>query len=51
MLWVAEQQALALPGQNGAEALLAFDQGAVRQILAVTVQQVEGDEARLPAPE
>jgi hypothetical protein len=31
-------------GQDGAEALLAFDQGAVRQILAVAVQQIEGDE-------
>ena len=38
-------------GQNGAEALLAFDQRGVRQILAVTVQQVEGDEARLATPE
>jgi len=33
------------------EALLAFDQRAVDQILAVTVQQVEGDKARLSAAE
>ena len=38
-------------GQDGAEALLAFDQRAVGQILAVTVEQVEGDEARLATPE
>ena len=46
---IAEQHALAPLGQDGAEALFAFDQRTVLQILAVTVQQVEGDEAR-PAP-
>ena len=45
---VAEKDALAFPGKNCAESLLAFDQGAVRQILAVTVKQVEGDEAGCP---
>ena len=48
---VAIQDALAVLGQDGAEALLAFDQGAVRQILAVAVQLVDGDEARFATPE
>jgi hypothetical protein len=47
---IAKQHALAVLRQDGAEALLAFDQGAVDQILAVAVQQVEGDEARLAPP-
>jgi hypothetical protein len=48
---VAKQDALAVLGQDGAEALLAFDQRSVGQILAVTEEQVEGDETRLPLPE
>ena len=36
---VAIQDAQAVSGQDGAEALPAFDQGAVRQILAIAVQQ------------
>jgi hypothetical protein len=48
---IAVQDALAFPGQDGAETLLALDQWTVRQILAVAVQQVEGDEARLATAE
>ena len=48
---IAKQHALAILGQDGAEAVLAFDQRAVCQILAVTVQQVEGDEAPPSLPE
>ena len=44
---VAVQDAQAFLAQDGAESLLAFDQRGVRQVLAVAVQQVKGDEARL----
>jgi len=48
---ITEQHALVFLWQDGAEALLAFDQRAVGQILAITVEQVEGDEARLATAE
>lgn len=48
---IAIQNAPAFPGQDGAEALLTFDPQGVRQILAVTVEQVEGDKPRLATPE
>jgi len=44
---IAEQHALAILRQDGAEALLAFDHATVCQVLAITVHHVEGDEARL----
>lgn len=42
---IAEQHALAVLWQDGAD-LFAFDQRAIRQMLAIAVQQVEGDEDR-----